>query len=244
MRYPLLLLLGVLSLAGGAGALQAQILAGTLLEAEGKTPLAGGAVMLLDRDSAVVELVHTDSAGEFSFTVPRRAAYRLRAEALGYRPGISPPLTINMLDTLSVEFSLAREAVVLEPLVVKARNRRITSAARRFYNRAEDGGFGTFITRDQIEKVHPVNTTDLFNRIPGVSTAPMMGGNSVMVRGNCRPTLFVDGVRINGYRSIDDLARPRELEGVEVYRSAHQAPVEFTGLRAGCAVVLLWTRIE
>lgn len=244
MRYGLLLLLGVLSLAGWAGALQAQILAGTLLEAEGKTALAGGALYLLDKDSAVVARVQSDSAGAFSFTVPRRAAYRLRADALGYRQGVSPPLTIGQLDTVTVEFSLAREAVVLEPLVVKARNRRITAAARRFYDRADDKGFGTFITRDQIEKSHPMNTTDLFSRIPGVTTSPMMGGNSVTVRGNCRPTLYVDGVLVNGYRSIDDLARPMELEGVEVYRSAYQAPVEFTGLRAGCAVVLLWTRIE
>jgi hypothetical protein len=72
----------------------------------------------------------------------------------------------------------------------------------------------------------------------------MMGGNSVLIRGTCRPSVYVDGVQVIGYRSIDDLAQPLELEGVEVYRSAYQAPVEFTGLRAGCAVILIWTRIE
>ena len=73
---------------------------------------------------------------------------------------------------------------------------------------------------------------------------PVAGGNDVRIRGTCRPSVVVDGVRVQGYRSIDDLAQPFEIEGVEVYRSADQAPVEFTGLQAGCALVLIWTRID
>jgi len=241
MRSALFFLLGLLAL---ASPLRAQLLSGTLMEAESRAILPGGVVTLLDRDSAVVAQLRTDSAGAFSFTLAKHGSYRLRGEQPGYRTAVSPELALGVQDTLEVEFSLARNEVVLEPLVVRARNRRLTAAARLFYQRAEAGGFGTFITREDIEKAHPARTTDLFHRIPGVRMTEMMGGSDVTIRGGCRPTLYVDGIRVDGYRSIDDLVQPLDVEGLEVYRSAHTAPAEYTGLLAGCAVVLVWTRIE
>lgn len=241
MRRTLILLIGLLA---SASAAQAQILSGVLMETDSEAPLPGGVMTLVTEDSAAVAQVQTDSVGAFTFTVPRRGSYRLHAEHFGYRSATSAEVTVGAKDTVEVAFSLARNAVAVEPLVVKARNRRITPGAKRFYERAESSAFGTFITRDEVARTHPNRTTDLFHRIPGVQTTPMMGGSSVRIRGNCRPSVYVNGTRINGYRSIDDLATPMELEGVEVYRSAHHAPPEFTGLRAGCAVVLIWTRIE
>lgn len=239
MRYISL----VVSLLAYASALPAQVIHGTLLDANSRTPLAQGVVTLLREDSTVAQ-VSTDTAGAFSLSIPRRGAYRLRAEQPGYRTATSPALGIGAQDTVEVEFTLAIDIVVLEPLVVRARTRRLTPQARRFYERKEQGVWGTFITRDDIERYHPIRTTDLFHRIPGVQTSPMMGGQSVVIRGTCRPTVYVDGVRVNNYRSIDDLAQPMQIEGIEVYRSSAQAPAEYTGLRAGCATVLIWTRIE
>ncbi|MBW3629194.1 MAG: carboxypeptidase regulatory-like domain-containing protein [Gemmatimonadetes bacterium] len=241
MRLRLAILLALLATAATA---EAQIVSGTLLETQTRSPLSGGVVTLLDQDSAAVARLQTDSLGAFHFTVPRRGTYRLRAESPGYRAATSPALSIGALDTLDVEFSLAHDAVVLEPLVVKARNRRLTPMARRFYDRAKISAFGNFLTREDIEKFHPVRTTELLRRIPGVQTSPVMGGNVVTIRGGCRPTLYVDGSRIWSYRTVDDLVQPLEVEGVEVYRSADQAPAEYTGMHAGCAVILIWTRIE
>lgn len=225
-------------------ALGAQIVSGTLMDSETRAPIVGGVMTLVDRDSAGVAQVTTDSAGAFTLTVPRAGAYRVHAQRLGYRAVSSQALGMGLRDTVQVEFTLARDIVVLEPLVVKARTRRLTAAARRFYNRAETRMSGTFITREEIERAAPLRTTDLFNSIPGVRMVPMAGGNNVVIRGNCRPSVYVDGMWMNGYRSIDDLAQPLQVEGVEVYRSAHEAPAEFTGIRAGCAVVLIWTRLE
>lgn len=237
-------ILVVLGLLASAPAIHAQVISGTLLEADSRTPLNGGQVTLLDRDSIAVGQLRTDSAGSFLFTLTRGGAYRLRAGQLGYREAISPRLTVGTLDTLEVEFSLARDVVVLDPLVVTARSRRLTPAAQDFYHRATNSLGGDFITRAEIERVHPLRTTELFRRIPGVQMSPLAGGNTVTVRGTCRPTVYVDGVRVEWYRTIDDLVQPLELEGLEVYRSPDQAPPQYTGMRAGCAVVLLWTRIE
>lgn len=242
MRRSPIILLGLLL--ASASPLAAQALLGTLLDAGTRAALPEGLVTLLDRDSVVLAQVRTDTEGQFSLTVPRRGSYLLRAEHAGYRAATSPALGIGGDDTLTVEFMLAMDAVMLDPLVVTGRTRRLTPDGRAFYERADRSAWGTFITRKDIEKWHPIRTTDLFNRIPGVQTRTMMGGNSVTIRGTCRPTVYVNGIRANHYRSIDDLAQPMELEGVEVYRSASQAPPQFTGLMAGCAVVLLWTRIE
>lgn len=241
MRHAIALLL---ALAAAPPTLAAQIVSGTLMESETRTPIAGGLMTLLDRDSAGVAQVETDSAGRFSLTVPRAGSYHVHGQRPGFRPVGSSAIGVGMQDTVQVEFTLARDVVMLEPLVVKARTRRLTAAARRFYDRAENRMSGTFITRADIEKANPLRTSDLFNGIPGVRTTPMVGGNNVTVRGACRPSVFVDGVWMNGYRSIDDLAQPMQVEGLEVYRSAHEAPPQYTGIRAGCAVVLIWTRIE
>lgn len=235
----------VLALLASAGNGAAQVVSGTLVEAGSRVPLRGGVVTLLGEDSAAVAELRTDSAGAFVFTLPGGGKYRLRAEQAGFRAATSPVLAIGALDTLQVEFSLARDVVVLEPLVVKARSRRLTAAARRFYDRAESGGGGgIFITREEIERTHPGRTTDLLRRVPGVQTTALLGGSRVTVRGGCVPTVYLDGQRVQGLRSIDDLVQPLDVEGIEVYRAAHEAPVEYGGLQAGCAVVLIWTRIE
>lgn len=232
-----------LGLVAAAPAVSAQVIHGNLLDANSRVPLTEGVVTLLHDDTAVVQ-VRTDTAGAFTLRIPRRGSYRLRAEQPSYRAATSPAIGLGAQDTVEVEFTLAMDIVVLDPLVVRARTRRLTPMARRFYERKERGVWGTFITRQEIEKYRPIRTTDLFHRIPGVQTSPMMGGQSVTIRGTCRPTVFVDGVRISYYRSIDDLAQPLDIEGLEVYRSSAQAPPEYTGIRAGCATVLIWTRIE
>lgn len=227
-----------------ASPLRSQIISGTLMVAESRSPISGGVVTLLDGDSVAVARLRTDSVGAFSFSLPGRGSYRLRAEHAGYRAAASPALAIGTLDTLQVEFILAPDVVVLEPLIVTARSRRLTSAARDFYRRSESGTVGTFITRAEIEKAQPFRTSELLTRVPGLRLFPVMGGNLVSVRGSCRPSLYIDGTQVNDYRSIDDVAQPMDVEGIEVYRSTHEAPPQFIGRSAGCAVILIWTRIE
>lgn len=234
-----------LALLAAAPAAHAQVISGTLMESESRAPLRSGVVALLDADSALVSETRTDSAGAFSFALPGAGRFRLRAASEGFRTAASPRLTMAARDTLDVEFSLARDVVMLEPLVVRARSRRLTPAARAFYDRAGGGATGgIFITRDEVARLRPMRTTDLLRRVPGMLPTAVAGGNDVTLRGGCRPTLFVDGTRVNGYRTIDDIVQPLDIEGVEVYRAAYEAPPQYTGISGGCAVVLIWTRIE
>jgi hypothetical protein len=60
--------------------------------------------------------------------------------------------------------------------------------------------------------------------------------------GPCRPTVYLDGMRLGTAEDLDFLANVNTLEAVEVYTSAGQAPVEFWS--GGCGSLVLWTRME
>lgn len=234
----------VFALAIWTTAAHAQTISGTLLESRSRLPIRGGTVTLLTRNSAAVMQQQSDLSGTFSFQLREGGAYVLHAAGAGYLAARSPALNIGAHDTVQVEFSLAKDNVVLEPLVVTARSRRLSMGARDFYARAKQRSVGSFITRVEIDQARPLLTTELFNRLAGLNTRPIMGGNQVTVRGRCQPTVYLDGVQVHDLRSIDDIAPPSDLEGVEVYRDAHQAPPQYTGLGSGCAAILLWTRLE
>ena len=229
-----------------AQALAAQVIRGNLLDEQSGRPIENGTVLLLTRDSALVSRVVTDTAGAFLLETGRAGSYRVQADRLGYYSAISPSLTMGARDTLDVEFRLSNKAVVLKPLVVTSQRRRRGQLAD-FYNRAKERGFGNFITLDQIEKLHPLTVTSLLRRIPGVQLHPRAvgGGSYITVRGNCTPAIFIDGTRVRPFGdTVDDLVSVLDLEGIEVYKNAGEAPVQYTSLNPGCGVILFWTRID
>jgi hypothetical protein len=60
-----------------------------------------------------------------------------------------------------------------------------------------------------------------------------------MMRGNCRPTVYLNGMRMddNAATELDQLANANEITGVEVYTAAGR-PMEFWG--NGCGSVVIW----
>ncbi|MGH7555626.1 MAG: carboxypeptidase regulatory-like domain-containing protein [Longimicrobiales bacterium] len=86
-------------------------------------------------------------------------------------------------------------------------------------------------------------TTDLLRGVAGVHPTPSRRGTGsiVQLRGGCIPRVFLDGLRIQLLgMTIDDLVRPAELEGIEIYRGAGELPAEFA--HGACGAVVLWTR--
>lgn len=236
----------ILALLAAAPALSAQVIRGNLLDAESDAPLNGGTVTLLDDERIHGPPVLTDSSGAFVLSASGAGSYRVRVERPDFVPGVSPVLILGARDTIEVEFRLSTRDVILDPVVVTARKRPSRFLAG-FYDRVEQRVAGNFITRGEIEQKHPVRTTDLLRTLPGVQLAPseMGGGSSIVFRGTCSPTIYIDGIRARmGFDSfnMDDLVSPRDLEGVEVYRSVSEAPAEYVGMEAGCGVILLWTK--
>ncbi len=237
--------LGLLAWVAAAAALSGQTIQGRLLDAETGRPLASATMTLLDEDGARLAGTQTDSAGSFGLSAARAGAFQLRAERLGYRTATAPAMELGAGDTLRVEFRLSAEAVMLAPVVVTGQPRRLTGALRDFYERAERRAWGSFVTREEIGRRSPVQTTDLLRTLPGVRLAPTRSGrHAVLLRGGCPARVYLDGIRVRlGGTTIDDLVRPQDLEGIEVYPGEAGIPAQYGGLGGGgCGAVLLWTR--
>jgi hypothetical protein len=178
----------------------------------------------------------TDEGGHFSFQGVPAGTYRLFVTSPGYR---------QMVDTVQVSadgdvdliLPLSTEAIELEPIIVTARR---SPARMRGYEGRRRSGVGFLVTREEIVERRPRLLTELLHRVPGgmvVSTPPH--GYTLLLRGQCRPGIWIDGVPVSGANSIDQLLSPHDVEAVEVYHG-FELPVEF-GVNA-CGGVLIWTR--
>jgi hypothetical protein len=240
MRYTCMFFT-LLALAGTSTATRAQTVSGRLLDAATAQPIAAGTMALLSDGTAVATVV-TDTAGRFVLNAGRSGSYRLRAERIGYRTAETLPLDLTEGDTVMVEFRLSVDAVAMNPITVTGHSRRPAGQLGGFYDRMRSGIGGAFITREEIEERRPIDTTDLLRTIPGVFvTAGARGGTIVRVRGDCSPRVFLDGLPIQLMgMSIDNLVRPMDLEGIEVYRGPAELPAQFA--HGACGAIVLWTR--
>ena len=73
----------------------AQSVRGLLTDSVSRTPIAGAFLTLIDDHGAERARAMTNAAGEFSLTAPAAGSYRLRSKRIGFRPFVSPPLTLR-----------------------------------------------------------------------------------------------------------------------------------------------------
>lgn len=226
----------------------AQSVHGRVLERGTDHPVAAVQVELRS-GTAVRGRAQTDTLGAFDIEVPGSGTYRLAADRVGYAPMLSAELRIDYLDSLDVLFHLTTDAVALDPVLVKAGVRQPPAWLAGFYERLRANRNGRFITRDRIEASNAARTSDILRRVAGLSFRPTRaGGYALRGRGGCEPLVYIDGVQVSMYgatTTIDDLVRPNDLEGVEIYDSS-TIPVEFVrNLRGSmCGAVVLWTRLQ
>ena len=209
-------------------------------------PVASAVVELRD-GSNVRAQARTLDDGSFTLPVPGVGTYRVAAARVGYESLLSGALVIQRLDSLDLLFRMTSLAVQLDP--VEATTSRYRSARLAgFYERSTKRRQGHFLTRDVIEQARSSRTSDLLRRIPGLSfRATRRGGYAIRARGGCEPQVYIDGMDVSMFgnvTSVDDLVRPEDLEGVEVYGSS-SIPVEFIRNHPGneCGAVMLWTRM-
>jgi hypothetical protein len=262
--FPILLLLGVSPLQGQS------IVRGSVLDDSSAQPIAGATVELLDNRGRRLRTIISDSLGSFVFSESRPGVYRFRASRIGYRAANTPPLRVAADDVIEIEIRLDANAILLAPLEVTARSRaRVSPVLEGFYFRRERG-FGSFITREEIERRSPFYLTDVLSMVPGVRVGPSTGrgGRHVYMvrtvqRGGCPVQIYLDGFLVNRPLSartfsdsvsvsdqfahnleftIDDVVSPSAVEGIEIYRGLSEVPAEFGGPEARCGVIVIWTR--
>jgi hypothetical protein len=226
----------------------AQTVRGHVYESPTRRPIADVEVSLLDKSGQVRVRVVSDSGGAFRFGVPDPGVWRIRARHIAYADLDVPDLLVNDIELVDVELYMAVDVIPLEPLVITGRERDRLGRLSEYYDRLElnrRSGRGYFITREQIERRPTADAATLLLGVPRVNVVRRGFRNTVTLRsgplGECVPVVFIDGVRTGDTQSLDAFGSPESIEGIEIYRSAAEIPIQYSG-NNNCGAILVWTR--
>jgi hypothetical protein len=235
----------------GAAALPAQTVRGRVLETGQEVPIAGAEVALVNATGAAHAAAVSDDAGRFEVDAPEPGVYSLRVGRLGYQGYTTEPLDMGRDETVVVELRLGTQAVPVEPVVVTARRRPDSRYLAEFEARRDDPGqHGYFIDRDAIERRPVASPAMLVQGLPNVYVrnvepfgAQLIYLPSQRAGGSreCLAHLFVDGVRLQGGTTLDDVVPAANVAAVEVYPRVAMVPLPYRASDQ-CGAVLLWTR--
>ena len=177
----------------------------------------------------------TAQTGAFALGGLPAGTQTLEVRVIGFEPKrVIVDLKRDSLTTLDVV--LDRPVQTLDAVKVYGKG----SPAMAEFERRVRAGWGHFLTPADIARRNAVQVTDLFRMMPGVRVAPSRSfGNTVLLRGGCRPTVYVNGLRMddNAASEIDQFLTSQEITGVEVYTPAGR-PMEFWG--NSCGSVVIW----
>jgi len=199
----------------------------------------------------------TDARGHFvlSGAKPGKVVFILRR--LGYNPG-SMMVDVTAGDTARVTFAMTVAAQALTTVAVRdtvtSRSPFLSDFERRVANHA---GSATYITRAEIDKRRPSQTTDLLRRVSSITLADSLGVLMAISRRIQKPTLragaanlancplqvAVDGQLKEWGYAVNTVA-PSEIHGIEIYPGPSTIPAEYASMRrdAACGLILIWTR--
>lgn len=199
-------------------------------------PLVNAAVELVDRDLATV----ADSAGRYRFRNLEPGEVTLRVSYLGARTR-DRTVTLEAGEAVRHDVLAERTAVEVTELRVEVRRRRRGKMAG--FEERRERGRGDFVTREEIERIHPIRTTQIIRRESvGAEVVRTESGRLRLLVGHgpdkCPPAVYLDGGLVTGFRVND--VHPADLEAIEIY-DGNEAPSRYDVMR-GCGVVLLWTR--
>jgi hypothetical protein len=155
--------------------------------------------------------------GSFGFTSLPLGRYQLTVEALGYADLVEE---ITLQGDAHLLIGLVPQALELDPLVVLSRRSRYLDGVG-FYQRRDAVRSGSTFTREEIISSGGYLVSDVLRSVPGVTLRRTRTETPViLLRGGCRPDVVVDGINLGVNVLIDDVVRPRDLEGLEVHRGA------------------------
>lgn len=186
-------------------------------------------------------LAYSDERGEFTLVSSLARPEWLEVRRLGYRP------TRYAVGNSSgaIEMRLSSVGQELAPIRVRAMRTRYEGRLAGYYSRLERHTQGQFITREDLERGHPAQLTDVLQRQPGITlTRGRPGAQGVRMRGrDCRPLIWLDGTAMTAGDVDLDSFSPGSLEGVELYLGS-SVPGAFQAARgqSECGTILLWTR--
>jgi len=212
---------------------------GGIVRDESKAPIQSAELSLVRRGEGP-RVARSGNDGRFSFSDVRPGEIALTARRLGYK-STALDLTMSAGGFASpVEVVMEEVASDIDEVVIEGSKGHL----REFYEHKTTNSFGKFFDRKDIEKKAPALVSELVRTVPGATlSVSERHGNRVLLRG-CQPTVWIDGTRAMG-AEVDELARPSDLAGVEVYPSWAGLPAQYQDRdNRMCGVIVLWTRSD
>lgn len=181
-----------------------------------------------------------DGTGYFMFLAVPIGPAQLEVRRLGFRPVIKPLILSAASQSDSTRIILLALATELATIDVEDAAER-DPALLGFYARRSSNNFGHYLDRSAIEASHVQRVSDALRSVPGIVIQPSSRiGNIVRIR-NCRPTIWVDGVRVPD-AELDEVASVDDVAAVEIYKSLAGLPQQFVDRTNPCGAILLWSR--
>jgi hypothetical protein len=210
------------------------IVAGTVRTASGQ-PVAGAEVRVRHGEPSTT----TDAVGHFVLSGLPSGTQMLLVRHLGFAL-TEVPVELRSSRRVETNVKLA-SAVTLDSVHVRAMRAPL---AQFDYNRRTNLQ-GHFLTLADIQRTKAKQTSDLL---------PLLGGYTMMGRGRLvkmretdsgpsgtnackRANVVIDGV---DELEVDDVL-PNQIAGIELYKDASSAPLEYAG-RANCGLIVIWLR--
>ena len=182
----------------------------------------------------------TDESGRFVLGGLPSGTQMLLVRQLGYAVA-ELPVELRASRSLDVRVQMTR-AVTLDSVRVLASPRPSLAA---FEHNRKTNLLGRFLTLADIQRSKAKKTSDLL---------PLLGGQVMLGRGrrvkmmetdydppgthSCKDAnVVIDGV--DG-QAVDDV-QPNQIAGIELYKDAAAAPLEYAG-RANCGLIVIWLR--
>lgn len=241
-----------LSALGGVRASAQVTVRGFVRSTDGKTIAAAE---VGDRASGLK--TYSDSAGGFVLADIPLGDRTLDVRRIGFAPQ-QFPITLVAGKNRNVALVLSPLAQSLPDVQVAdkmAKPARYANTRRYddFYTRRAQG-LGTFLTREDIDRLFKTNTPELLQGVPGMRVRRV--GNDWKIQSlQCQMGLpgisdklsdpstyirvFINGMDV-GDASQLTLVNPAEIEAMEIYKGPGELPVEARG--KGCAAIFIWTR--
>jgi hypothetical protein len=182
----------------------------------------------------------SDQAGRFHLSGVPAGPAMLEVRRLGFRP-YAQRIVVTGTDTTPMRVLLTAAAAQLTGIEVSDSREETDPALAGFYARRRSNNFGHFLDRAQIEATHAQRASEALRTVPGVLVQPSRRvGNVVRVR-NCRPTVWIDGVRLPG-AELDEVTMVDDVAAVEIYKSLAGLPQQFIDRTNPCGAILVWSR--
>ena len=237
----------------GAGNAHAQgSIAGRVMSAETKAPIAGAVVTVHRQERQAT----TDSLGRFSLRNVTAGTVFLMTRAVGFRPDTAR-VDVFPDESISRDISLQVSATTLGAVVVRDSADPLTSAKlREFDERRRSASGGRFLDSSVVRKWEARKTGDLLSTISGVDVVRQRGSAFLLgaratqpLRPSARPApcfmdIYLDGAPVAlGNTSFDiNGISLYHVSAIEVYSGPASVPPRYNRSSGGCGVVLIWTK--